>query len=100
MAIQATHKYESDTSRRNQLINSTIQTIAESGLSAVTLAKIASQAGLSPGIVNFYFKSKKQLLLDTLKYIDQEYLSVVAEHLSSAESPHPETTGLHSSQFR
>ena len=87
MAIQATHKYESDTSRRKQLINSTIQTIAESGLSAVTLAKIASQAGLSPGIVNFYFKSKKQLLLDTLKYIDQEYLSVVAEHLSSAESP-------------
>ncbi len=87
MAIQTTHKYESDVSRRNQLINSTIRTIAESGLSAVTLAKIASQAGLSPGIVNFYFKSKKQLLLDTLKYIDQEYLSVVAEHLSSAESP-------------
>ena len=98
MTIQATHKYESDVSRRKQLINSTIQTIAESGLSAVTLAKVASQAGLSPGIVNFYFKSKKQLLLDTLKYIDQEYLSVVAtsqfNRITSSE-----TTGLHSSQF-
>ena len=53
MAIQTTHKYESDTSRRNQLINSTIQTIAENGLSAVTLAKVASQAGLSFGLVQF-----------------------------------------------
>ena len=36
-----------------RLINSTIQTIAENGLSAVTLAKVASQAGLSFGLVQF-----------------------------------------------
>jgi TetR/AcrR family transcriptional repressor of bet genes len=34
---------------------------------------VAGEAGLSPGIVNFYFKSKDQLLLATLEQIVDEY---------------------------
>lgn len=59
--------------RRKQLIEATIKSIAEHGLSRVTLAKVASTAQLSPGIVNFYFNSKEQLLLETLKDMEQEF---------------------------
>ena len=52
--------------RRRQLIVATVSVIYRDGLSRLTLAKVAATAGLSAGIVNFYFKSKEQLLLDTL----------------------------------
>ena len=72
--------------RRQQLIDATIHCIAENGLSDITLSKVATKAGLTAGIVNFYFKSKKQLLLDTLSYLDDEYCSVAEQYLAVAET--------------
>ncbi len=43
------------------------------GFSRTTLGLIAKNAGLSQGIVNFYFKSKDVLLLATLKFLAEEY---------------------------
>ncbi len=48
--------------RRAQLIEATIDVVYRDGLSRLTLAKVAQQAGLSTSIVNFYFKTKEQLL--------------------------------------
>lgn len=59
--------------RRRQLIESTITSIAKFGLSNTTLAKVTQIAGLSPGIVSFYFNSKDALLLATLRYVAEEY---------------------------
>ena len=73
--------------RREQLIHATIQTISESGLSGATVAKVAANAGLSPGIVNFHFTSKKQLLIDTLWFLNEEYTAIMDERLSKAQSP-------------
>ena len=73
--------------RREQLIQATIQTIFEKGISGTTLANVASKAGLSPGIVNFYFSSKKQLLIDTLWFLNDEYVSVVNETLARPLPP-------------
>lgn len=73
--------------RRHQLIEATIRTIAEHGLSRVTLAKVANAANMSPGIVNFYFKSKEQLLLETLKEMEQEYGARVCAAIGKDEEP-------------
>jgi len=59
--------------RRKQLIDATIRTIGRVGYANATLTNVASEAGLSPGIVNFYFKSKEQLLIATLEQIAEEY---------------------------
>ena len=75
-----------DSHRSLQLIEATISTIADSGLSHLTMAKVAARAGLSTGIVNFYFKSKKQLLLTALKHLADEYINVVTEHLATAHN--------------
>ena len=48
--------------RREQLIRSTIDSIARRGFAETTLANVADGAGLSRGIVNFHFKSKDALL--------------------------------------
>jgi TetR/AcrR family transcriptional repressor of bet genes len=62
--------------RRQQLIESTIAAIARRGLSDVTLGDVAKGAKLSHGIVNFHFKSKEQLLVETLRFITEEYSSL------------------------
>lgn len=59
--------------RRKQLIDATIRAIGRVGYASATLTHVASEAGLSPGIVNFYFKSKEQLLVATLEQIAEEY---------------------------
>ena len=59
--------------RREQLIKATINCVAKRGFSATTMADITKAAGLSLGIVNLHFKSKDKLLLETLKYISEEY---------------------------
>ena len=59
--------------RREQLIEATIDTIAKYGFRKTTLSQVAKQAKLSQGIVNFYFKSKDGLLLETLKFLAEEY---------------------------
>jgi transcriptional repressor BetI len=59
--------------RRKQLIDATIRAIGRFGYASTTLTHVAGEAGLSPGIVNFYFKSKDQLLLATLEQIVEEY---------------------------
>ena len=60
-------------SRRAQLIEATIDTLARNGFAEFTLAQVAQAAELSQGIVNFYFRSKEALLVETLKYMAAEY---------------------------
>ncbi len=64
---------EVKTLRREQLIEATIDTIARRGFQRTTLAQVAAQARMSPGIVNFYFKTKEALLYETLAALAAEY---------------------------
>ena len=59
--------------RRHQLIEATIDTLARKGYAALTLADVAKTAGLSVGIVNFHFDTKEKLLVETLKYLAEQY---------------------------
>jgi len=72
--------------RRRQLIEATIAVIGRRGYANTTLTHVASEAGLSPGIVNFYFKSKEQLLQATLEQLTDEYAAFQREQLERAGS--------------
>lgn len=72
--------------RRQQLIDATIDSIARFGLSNTTLAKVTQIAGLSPGIVSFYFNSKDALLLATLRFVAVEYEAAWQNALEAAGS--------------
>ena len=59
--------------RRLQLIEATIDSLAKRGYSETTMADVADGAGLSRGIVNFHFESKEKLLIATLQHMSEEY---------------------------
>lgn len=61
--------------RRRQLIEATIDSIAERGFAATTMADVADGAGLSRGIVNFHFDSKEKLLAETLRHLSELYVT-------------------------
>ena len=74
--------------RRRLLIDATMSAIYEHGMSGLTLAKIAKEAGLSAGSVNFHFDSKESLLLETLNFVAQEFEQGIDTALTQApESP-------------
>ncbi len=52
--------------RRKELIDAAIASIAHHGLPDTTLATIAEEAGVSPGLVSHYFEGKEELLAATL----------------------------------
>ncbi len=59
--------------RRSQLIEATVEVLAERGYARTTLSDVAGKAGLSHGLVNFHFQSKDLLLSETLGYLADEY---------------------------
>lgn len=59
--------------RRRQLIDATMKCIGRKGIGSTTLADVAREAGLSQGIVNLHFKSKDNLLRETLRTLAGEY---------------------------
>ncbi|WP_227268976.1 TetR/AcrR family transcriptional regulator [Roseobacter weihaiensis] len=58
--------------RRQQLIEATLDVLAEKGVSGTTMASVTGRAGLSLGIVSLHFQSKDNLLTSTLRYLAEE----------------------------
>lgn len=71
--------------RQVQLIKATIRSIAKHGLSLTTMATVAKEAGLSQGIINLHFHSKKRLFEETLCYVVDEYRSAWYKALDSCD---------------
>lgn len=59
--------------RRKQLVDAAIESIVIHGMSSTTLATVARAAGLSQGVAVFYFKTKENLLIETLRRHYREY---------------------------
>ncbi|SEK99424.1 transcriptional regulator, TetR family [Roseovarius azorensis] len=73
-------------SRRIQLIEATIETLASRGYSRTTLTEVARTAGISHGLVLFHFATKENLLAETLTYLAEEYRQNWTEALAAAGS--------------
>lgn len=59
--------------RKQQLIDANISSIAKRGLSETTIAHVSQGAGMSRGIVNFYFTTKESMMQETCQYLADEY---------------------------
>lgn len=86
--------------RKRQVIDATMECIDKLGISQTTLARIAECAGLSQGNVVFHFQSKEALLDQTLRFLNDEYLSNWQAALAAAESdPMPQLCALIRASF-
>lgn len=77
-------RFEIKELRRTQLIEATIDMIARRGFAQLTLADIAQAAKLSTGIVNFYFRSKEELLVATLRHLAASYERFLGDAVARA----------------
>ena len=75
--------------RREQLIEATIEVLAEHGLSRTKLGEVAARAGVAHGLVNFHFRSKEILLSETLVYLSEEYRQNWTEALARVPAKDP-----------
>lgn len=69
--------------RRAATINAALECICEHGIDNITLDMVAAKAGFSKGIVAYYFKSKKNLILESLK----EFLAAYSLKIGSSIKP-------------
>ena len=62
--------------RKLQLIEATVASIAQHGISGTTMNTVTKNAGLSVGIVNFHFESKEKLFEETLRHLANEHREI------------------------
>src|SRR5579872_888074 len=73
--------------RRQQLIEVTIDSLAEVGYVGSTLAQIAQRAGVSPGLVAHYFGDKDGLLAAAFRSLARRVGESVRTRLRAARTP-------------
>ena len=73
--------------RRQQLIETTIDVLAEAGYVGTTLGRIGAGAGVSAGLVAHYFGDKDTLLDMAFRTLVERVRSRVLERLAVAQSP-------------
>jgi transcriptional repressor BetI len=81
------HRNAAEDTRRRQLITATIDTIAEVGFGAATLAQIGQRAGVSPGLIAHYFADKDGLLEATLRSLAGRLSLATTSRLRAARTP-------------
>jgi betaine-aldehyde dehydrogenase len=78
---------EGEEARRSQLIEVTIDSLAEMGYVGTTLAEIARRAGVSPGLVAHYFGDKDGLLSSAFRTLARSLAVRVRAKLALAHTP-------------
>ena len=78
---------EVEEARTRQLIEVTIDSLAEVGFVGSTLAQIASRAGVSPGLVAHYFGDKDGLLEATFRTLSRRINDRMKLRSSAAHTP-------------
>ncbi|BCP54778.1 hypothetical protein K32_33950 [Kaistia sp. 32K] len=87
MSGTSSARLEAEDVRRRQLIEATIESLAEVGFAACTLMDIGRRAGVSPGLVAHYFGDKEGLLEATLRSMAGRLSRLVSIRLAEAKSP-------------
>jgi transcriptional repressor BetI len=80
-------RVDSEALRRRQLIEATIDAVADVGFARATLGQIARRADVSPGLVAHYFVNKDGLLEAAMRRLVRELGESVRRRLSMVTSP-------------
>ena len=67
--------------RRKAILETTVSFISQFGFWGFTIRDVAQAQNITEAGLLYYFKSKEQLLEETLKYADRTNQIAIAEHL-------------------
>lgn len=72
--------------RRIELVQAAHRVFIEHGLGGMTTARICEEAGMSPGILAYYFRGKDEVLLGMVRYNNRILMEDVIGRLQGAHS--------------
>jgi AcrR family transcriptional regulator len=73
--------------RREQLIEAAARVIARSGYDAATVRDVAREAGVSTGVIAYYFEGKDDLFAHVLRSASRAFRARLASARESAQTP-------------
>jgi TetR/AcrR family transcriptional regulator len=79
-----------DPTAREALLDAAVRLFAERGVAATSSVGIAREAGLTPAMIHYYFRSREQLL----DAVVSERLARFVAHVFDAPMPGPEATTM------
>jgi TetR/AcrR family transcriptional regulator, transcriptional repressor of bet genes len=86
--------------RRQDLVRAAYRTFLDHGLEGMTMVRIGERAGMSHGIVNYYFKSKAELLDAVVRHANCLIMQEVAARLQRARTPRERLSAIVEGNFR
>ena len=85
--------------RRRDLIEAAYQTFLEHGFGGMTMMRIGERAGMSHGIVNYYFKSKDELVSAVVRRANFLIMQGTALKLRGAKTPRERVSAVIAANF-
>lgn len=73
--------------RREQIVQALMTLLTERSYARATIAAIAEEAGVLPGLVHYHFKTKQEILLGVVEEIEARLEARVTRRLAVAEGP-------------
>jgi AcrR family transcriptional regulator len=77
--------YEHSEFRRNQILETALHVIGERGFSETRIADIAKRAGISNGLVMYYFPTKVDLLVASIRFAEDGWYCDMQEILAGID---------------
>ncbi len=74
-----------ETARRQQIVETAIQTIATEGFGQASLAQIARKAGISKGVISYHFAGKEALIEEILQNLLERPAAFIKERVDRHE---------------
>jgi TetR/AcrR family transcriptional regulator, transcriptional repressor of bet genes len=75
------------TVRRSQISTALLRVMATDGYGGATVASVAAEAGLAPGLIHYHFASKQEILLAAIGQLSGYLRQRYAERATTAATP-------------
>ncbi|WP_373505181.1 transcriptional regulator BetI [Aestuariivirga sp.] len=85
--------------RRRDLVEAAYLTFLDHGMKGMTMARIGERAGMSHGIVNYYFKSKDELLSAVVRKANFLIMQDAVRRLKLARTPRERVSAVIAANF-
>lgn len=76
------------------MVRATYRLIGERGMHRVSLQQIAEAAGVSKGLVPYYFKTKENLILATMRWVLFQVSERIRQAIAGAQTPRERLVAL------
>ena len=73
--------------RKNQIVKATVDCISRYGYNNFSMQDVARSAGVSKGIIHYYFLNKDDLMMSVLEHVADDIGSLLCSGMSEAVDP-------------